>query len=168
MYETPGLQTLTQEFSFPDSNVNDLANVLTNAPLVGDGSIFGNRVAESTTSDGDVRRLHGFEPVSVPLLRFDVETRQHKTGTGVEIILEFSQPSRRRPYLAGQFVWLLTDSDDGTTAVLREEINTSIALSIVDRPLHGRRFSLRRYLFFAGGHQRLMKDVAANIRTLLA
>ena len=109
----------------------------------------------------------GFEPVPVPLLRFDVEMRQRRTETGVEVIVEFSQPDLRRPYLAGQFVWLLSDVDDGKAAVLREEINTPTALQIVERPLHGSRFNVRRFLFFAGGHKRLMKDVVRNIRDLL-
>ncbi|MCP4225289.1 MAG: hypothetical protein GY773_18275, partial [Actinomycetia bacterium] len=76
------------------------------------------------------------------------------------------QPQRRRPYLAGQGVWQLEDGPD-TTAVLREEINTSFALGIVSRPLHGSALSFRRWLFFAGGHQRLMKDLASNLRELL-
>ena len=80
---------------------------------------------------------------------------------------DFDQPQRRRPYLAGQFVWQLRDEAD-TTAVLHEEINTPTALAIVDRPLHGSPWSFRRWLFFAGGHQRLMKEATANIRHLLA
>ena len=111
--------------------------------------------------------MTGFEPVPLPLLRFDVEMRQQQTETGVEVIVEFSQPDLSQPYLAGQFVWLLSKTDDGTGAVLQEEINTSTALGIVARPLQRDRFSFRRVLFFVGGHKRLMKDVASNIRGLL-
>ena len=167
MSEQTRLRTITQTFSFPGSTADQLARVLASAPLVGDRSIFGNRTIESTSSEGNVRHVRGFEPAPVPLLRFDVEIRQRRTNNDVHVILEFSQPQRERPYLAGQFVWLLSDTAEGTAAVLQEEINTPTALQIVERPLHGHRPSLRRYLFFAGGHKRLMKDVAANIRSLL-
>ncbi len=81
------------------------------------------------------------------------------------VLLEFTQPQRCRPYLAGQFVWLLEDEPDA--AVLHEEINAPAALNIVNRPLHGSALSLRRWLFFNGGHQRLMKSVAGSISALL-
>ena len=168
MRERSGFGTLSQTFRFQSASMDDLANVLANAPLTGTGSIFGNRKTRSVSSEGNVRGMTGFEPVPVPLLRFDVEMRERRTETGIEVIVEFSQPDLRHPYLAGQFVWLLSDADNGKAAVLREEINTPSALSIVKRPLHGHRFSFRRFLFFAGGHKRLMKDVAANIRNLLA
>lgn len=167
MRDQAGLRTLTQTFRFPGATMDDLARVLADAPLVGERSIFGQRKAKSTESHGEVRQMHGFEPVPVPLLRFDVEMRQRRTEAGVQIIVEFSQPELKRPYLAGQFVWLLSDSDDRTAAVLREEINTPTALAIVERPLSGHRFSLRRFLFFSGGHERLMKAVASNIGRLL-
>ncbi|MDH3227461.1 MAG: hypothetical protein OEM67_10290 [Thermoleophilia bacterium] len=167
MHDQSGLRTLTQTFRFPGATADELACVLANAPLVGERSIFGNRVAKSTTSDGDSRQAYGFQPAPGGLLRFDVEIRQLRRQTGVQVTLEFSQPHRKRPYLAGQFVWLLSDADDGAAAILREEINTPTALAIVDRPLHGHRFSLRRYLFFAGGHKRLMRDVERNIASLL-
>ena len=167
MDDTAGLRTLNQTFRFPGASAGTLAQILAEAPLVGDGSIFGSRKVKSTTTEDDVRRAVGFEPAPIPLLRFDTELRQQRTDHGVQVILEFSQPDRQRPYLAGQFVWLLTDTDDGTAAVLQEEINTPVALGIVDRPLHGRRLSFRRWLFFAGGHRRLMKDVEKNITALL-
>ncbi len=109
----------------------------------------------------------GFQPVPLPLLRFDVELRQRRRETDTEVIVEFSQPHLKRPYLVGQFVWLLGDTDDGSGAVLQEEINTPAALEIVERPLHGHALSIRRFLFFAGGHKRLMESVAANLRRLL-
>jgi len=166
MRERPGLRTLTQTFSFPDASCDEVAAVLADAPLVGDRSIFGNRFARSTTTAGDVRRVLGFRPAPGPLLSFDVEMTQRRPESGVMVLVDFGQPTRTRPYLDGQFVWFLTDTDGGG-AVLREEINTDAALEVVERPLHGSRFSLRRLLFFSGGHQQVMKAVAANIRALL-
>ena len=167
MPEGSGFRTLSQSFRFPGATADELAHVLAEAPLVGEASILGNRVAKSTASEGGVRLVSGFQPAPGPLLRFDVEMRQVRTETGAQVVLEFSQPHRRRPYLAGQFVWLLSNAADGRAAVLQEEINTPTALAIVDRPLHGHRPSLRRYLFFAVGHKRVMRDVEANIAALL-
>lgn len=161
------MRELTQSFRFPGASKDRLAEILATAPLVGENSIFGNRKVTSTSTDADVRCAIGFEPAPIPLLRFDVKLRQQVADTNrTSVVLDFDQPGRSRPYLAGQFLWLLTDEPD-TTAVLREEINTPTALGIVDRPLHGSPMSVRRWLFFAGGHQRLMKDVAANLRLLL-
>ena len=166
MADKSDLRTLSQTFRFSETSMGDLARVLAKAPLTGAGSIFGNRKTKSTSTQAEVRKMIGFQPVPVPLLQFDVEMRQNRTEERVEVLIEFSQPELTRPYLAGQFVWLLTNTDEG--AVLQEEINTPRALSIVEQPLHGHRLSLRRLLFFAGGHQRLMKDVVANLRNLLS
>ncbi len=161
------MRELAQSFQFPGASGAQLADILATAPLVGQDSIFGNRKVKSTSTDVGVRRALGFEPAPIPLLRFDVEIRLQDTDSGTLAIVEFDQPQRRRPYLEGQFVWQLEDGPD-TTAVLREEINTPAALGIVNRPLHGSALSFRRWLFFAGGHQRLMKDLANNLRDLLA
>jgi len=59
------------------------------------------------------------------------------------------------------------DTPEGSGAELREEINTPPGLDIVARPLDGSGFGFRRFLFFAGGHKRLMKDVESNLRALL-
>ena len=163
--DTSGLRRLSQTFTFDGADVDDVARVLAEEPLVGPNSVFGNKKVKKAGSAGAVRRLEGFEPAPVPLLRFDVELRQEPTDDGVQVLVEFSQPARHRPYLAGQFVWLLSAGGHG--AVLDEEINTPTALEIVDRPLCGHRFSIRRWLFFAGGHQRLMAEATANIRALL-
>ena len=160
------MRTLTQTFRFPGSQAADLMRVFAEAPLVGGGSIFGNRSVRSTASDGGVRRINGFEPAPVPLIRFDVEMRLRHSEPEPHVVVEFSQPERKRPYLEGQFVWLMSDAEE-KGAVLTEEINTPRALSFVEKPLHGRPFSARRWLFFAGGHARLMKDAVANLRTLL-
>ncbi len=167
MQHEPVLRTLSQTFRFPGVDADAVAHVLAEAPLIGERGIFGNRTTKSTATDGDTRFVEGFEPVPIPLLRFDVSLRRQRADGDVRVVVEFSQPDRARPYLSGQFVWLIGNSDDRTAAVLQEEINTPVALGIVDRPLHGHRFSLRRWLFFAGGHQRLMKDVQANIGRLL-
>ncbi|MCP4385665.1 MAG: hypothetical protein GY798_30365 [Hyphomicrobiales bacterium] len=159
------LRTLSQTFRFEDADTSRLAEVLAQAPLVGAGSIFGKRTILTTASEGETRIIHGFEPV--PLFRFDVMMQPRAIDTGVEVIVTFSQPERRRPYLAGQFVWLLSDAEDQTAAILREEINTPVALAIVDEPLDGAPYSLRRFLFFAGGHKKLMQDMATNLRALL-
>lgn len=161
-----GLRTLSQTFTFAGADVDDVARVLAEAPLVGPNSVFGNKKVKSAAPPGKVRRTEGFEPAPVPLLRFDVELRQEPTDRGVHVLVEFSQPGRKHPYLEGQFVWLLSAGDQG--AILNEEINTPTALDIIDRPLHGRRFSVRRWLFFAGGHKRLMAEATTNIRTLLS
>ncbi|MGI9657562.1 MAG: hypothetical protein ACR2OD_01540, partial [Gaiellaceae bacterium] len=168
MHDRSGLRELSQTFTFPNATSAELADVLARAPLVGRGSIFGKKVTSSTRSEGNVRYAYGFQPAPGPLLRFDVVLTQAPSNRGLMVRLELLQPSRRRAYLEGQFVWLLTDAPDSSGAVLQEEINTPTALELVDRPLHGSPFSLRRFLFFAGGHERLMKDAAANIRQLLA
>ena len=167
MADRRGLRTLSQTFTFPGATAEEVAHVLATAPLVGDSSIFGARTTESTSTDGAVRSVIGFEPVPIPLLRFDVTMTQQRADDGATIVLEFRQPSRRRPYLAGQFVWLIGDGDGDSGAVLQEEINTPAALDLVDEPLHGTPFSLRRLLFFSGGHRRLMQDVIGNIGALL-
>lgn len=161
------MREMRQTFRFASTSARALADLLATAPLVGADSIFGNRSVQSTRTEAGVRHLKGFEPVPVPLFRFDIELRQRLAGSGAIVVLEFSQPELDRPYLAGQFVWELEDGPDGT-AVLREEINTPAALGIVSRPLHGASPSLRRWLFFTGGHQRVMMEVAANLRSLLA
>jgi hypothetical protein len=163
--DTSDLRRLSQTFPFDGAAVDDVARVLAEEPLVGPRSVFGDKKAKTAGAAGAVRRIEGFEPAPVPLLRFDVELRQEPTDDGVRVLVEFSQPGRKRPYLVGQFVWLLSAGGNG--AVLDEEINTPTALEIVDRPLHGHRFSVRRWLFFAGGHKRLMTEATANIRALL-
>lgn len=160
------MRELVQTFRFPGTNAEQLAEVLATAPLVGDNSIFGRRKATSTSTEPGLRRALGFEPAPVPLLRFDVTISLHDRATGPLAIVDFAQPWRRRPYLAGQFIWQLEDAD-GTAAVLREEINTPTALKTVSRPLHGSPLSFRRWLFFSGGHQRLMMEATANLRGLL-
>lgn len=160
------MRELVQAFRFAGATKEELADVLSTAPLLGDRSIFGSRRVESTSTEDGARRAIGFEPVAIPLLRFDVGIQRHDAGSEIRFIVEFSQPGQRRPYLVGQFVWLLGE-DSGPTAVLREEINTATALEIVDTPLHGAPLSFRRWLFFSGGHQRLMKVVAANLRSLM-
>ncbi len=161
------MRELTQTFHFPGASADRLAHVPASAPLVGEASIFGKRNVRGTATADGVRRAVGFEPAPIPLLRFDVEMRQETTRSGSLVLLEFSQPERSRPYLAGQFIWELVDEPD-ETAVLHEHINTTQALAIVSSPLHGPRPSLRRELFFRGGHQRLMKDTASNLHSLLA
>ena len=161
------MREIRQTFRFASTSSKALADVLATAPLVGADSIFGIRNVESTWTGAGERHLKGFEPAPIPLLRFDIHMQHRLTGSGAFVVLEFSQPECVRPYLAGQFVWALEDGPDGT-ALLREEINTLAALEIVSRPLHGSSLSFRRWLFFAGGHQRLMKEVAANVRSLLA
>ncbi len=161
------MRELAQTFRFPGASAEQLTHVLATAPLIGDESIFGNRTVKSTSTDRDVRRAVGFEPAPIPLLRFDVAIRQQESDTGTLVILEFTQPHRRRPYLAGQFVWQLHDGHQAT-AVLQEDINTPTALGIVNRQLHGSPLSFRRWVFFTGGHHRLMKEVADNLRSLLA
>ncbi|MGI9605949.1 MAG: hypothetical protein ACR2P0_07390 [Acidimicrobiales bacterium] len=160
------MRELAQTFRFGGVTSDRLAEVLATAPMVGSASIFGNRTTKSTSTEGNVRRAIGFEPAPIPLLCFDVEMTQQAADNGLSVVLDFTQPARRNPYLAGQFVWFLEDDSDG--ALLREEINTPAALEIVGRPLHGSGRSLRRWLFFSGGHQRLMKDVVVNIEALLA
>lgn len=160
------MRELTQTFRFREATKDRLAEILATAPLVGENSIFGNRRVGSTSTEAGIRQAIGFEPAPIPLLRFDVKLQQQVTDDLITVILDFEQPGRVRPYLAGQFVWLLSD-EPGPTAVLREEINTPAALSIVEQPLHGSPMSFRRWLFFAGGHQRLMKDATDNLEHLL-
>lgn len=163
--DQPKLRTLTQTLRFPDATVDDLSRVLAEAPLIGPQSIFGERVKGSPTGHGDARAITGFRPAWG--FRFDVAMRQQRSGDGVRVTVDVSQPHRGRPYLDGQFVWLLTDDPDGPAAVLREEINTPAALALVDRPVSGHRFSLKRYAFFEVGHERVMEDLHQNVNALL-
>lgn len=48
-----------------------------------------------------------------------------------------------------------------------EQINTDRALQIVGQPLGGRKTSLRRWLFFRLGHQRVMVGATKAIAALL-
>lgn len=159
------MRTLEQTFRFPGATKDQLAGLFAAAPLVGDNSIFGNRKVASVSSDGPVRRALGFEPAPIPLLRFDVAFHQEAIDDATVVVVEFAQPSKRRPYLGGGFIWRLEDDGDG--AILNEEINTPAALAIVSGPLDGASPSFRRWLFFAGGHKRLMHDVADNLEALL-
>lgn len=83
MPEQSGLRTISQTFEFPGATLDGLAQVLATAPLTGPASIFGKRKTQSVSSAENVRKITGFEPVPLPLLRFDLEIRQRQIATGV-------------------------------------------------------------------------------------
>ena len=156
-----GLDTLEQRFQFtgPAVTAAVLKELLRTAPLVGKGSVFGDRPGVEVEAGEGSRSLRGFSPA--PGFRFDVDLTERAGGFTVN----FSQPDRDVPYLQGSFLWLI--SDDGTDAVLDEQINTAQALEVVDEPLGGSRPSLRRWLFFRAGHKQVMNGAVTNLAALV-
>jgi len=158
-----GHTTLEQRFRFEGegANAEAIGQLLLQAPLIGDASVFGGRPGEEGTRTEQSRSLRGFSPA--PGFRFDVDLTRRGEG---EFFVRFSQPERRAPYLQGDLLWLIADEDDGT--VFDEQINTDRALKIVSEPLGGLQPSLRRWLFFRLGHKQVMDGATRNIATLLS
>lgn len=156
-----GETTLEQTFQFEaDVNAAMVADLLRSAPLVGEGSIFGDRPGHEETDDAGSRHLRGFSPA--PGFRFDVDLAERDEGV---FVASFSQPHSRRPYLEGDVVWLLRDESGGT--LFHEEINTDLALATGGgQPLSGEGPSLRRWLFFRVGHAQVMRGAIDNIARL--
>ncbi len=157
-----GLATLEQRFAFagPAASADAIERVLLTAPLTGPGSIFGERPGTERVGDLPVRSVRDFVPA--PAFRFDVELERLDTHV---ILVRFSQPDRRRPYLRGELVWTVADNADGAT--LDEQINTTGCRERGVEPLGGVRPSLRRWLFFRVGHRRVMDTAMANVAALL-
>lgn len=156
-----GQTTLEQRFHFEGADAEAIAEVLRNAALVGDASVFGNRPGREDDRSGETRSLRGFSPA--PGFRFDVDLVDRDDG---RLVVRFTQPDREVPYLAGAFVWAMVDEPGG--AALDEQINTELAMGIVDAPLGGGGPSLRRWLFFRVGHQQVMRGATRNIAALLS
>jgi hypothetical protein len=148
--------TLEQQFRFKGTTADAITHALLNQPLVGDGSVFGNRPGREEPAAGAGRYLRGFSPA--PTFRFDVTIRQVAPNT---FVVGFAQPDRPTPYLEGEIVWFL--SNDNDDAIFDEQINTPRALEHATKPLSGTRRSLRRWLFFRMGHKRVMDDAVKNI-----
>lgn len=157
------LTTLEQQFRFEgaDTTAAAISNVLRTAPLVGETSIFGPRPGQAHSDTGSSRHLSGFSPA--PGFRFDVELTELDDG---EFLVRFSQHDRAVPYLEGDLLWIVTDLDG--SVLFDEQINTDRALQIVLKPLTGPSPSLRRWLFFRMGHQRVMAQATDNIAALLS
>ena len=153
------LTTLEQRFLFTGAKTAAIRNVLATAPLVGARSIFGDRPGTEGTDPEGVRTLAGFSPA--PGFRFDVTMSRLKAGL---FVVRFSQPDRRVPYLAGEFVWAIQKVNGGT--MFNEEINTEAAMNTVSEPLAGSGRSVRRWLFFRAGHKRVMDGATRNIAVL--
>ena len=117
------LRTLSEQFLFPGASSDRLAKLLWEAPLIGDDSIFGEHPEARAEDATDVRHVSSFSPA--PGFRFDVEMRRHDAGT---FLMGFRQPTRIRPYLSGDFVWFVTQSQEG--ALFDEQINTARALEV--------------------------------------
>lgn len=156
-----GGDTLHQRFRFqgPGVSAAAIADVLATEPMVGERSIFGTRPGREVSGPGRTRGVRGFSPA--PGFRFDVDVTEQDGS----LVLRFSQPDRREPYLEGEALWTISDDADG--AVLDEQINTERALEVVTQPLDGPRRSLRRWLFFRLGHRRVMAGAMDNIAALL-
>ncbi len=158
-----GLTTLEQGFRFEGEGAaaDAICRLLLTAPLTGTDSVFGDRPGEEgRRTDSSSRTLRGFSPA--PGFRFDVDLAQHRNGV---LLVRFSQPDRKVPYLQGDFVW--TVADDGDGAVFEEQINTEKALEVASEPLAGPRPSVRRWLFFRAGHKQVMNRAASNLAALL-
>lgn len=157
-----GLRTLEQRFRFTGegATADEIAAVLLTAPITGGGSIFGERPGKLATRTEASWTLVGFSPA--PGFRFDVHLDRQSQSL---FLVRFSQPDRNTPYLAGEFVWSITDEGDG--AVLDEQINTERAAEVVSEPLTGPRSSIRRWLFFRVGHPQVMRRATGNVATLV-
>ncbi len=155
-----GRDALQQKFLFAGVEAAAVADVLLTAPLVGDGSVFGNRPGAEQDRTATSRALRGFSPA--PGFRFDVDLASR--GEGV-FVVRFSQPGRSVPYLEGDLLWTITDEAGG--AVFDEQINSDRALRSVSMPLAGTRPSLRRWIFFRVGHKQVMAGATKNIAAIL-
>lgn len=158
-----GRTSLEQEFRFTGDALDVAAvdAVLFGAPLVGERSIFGPRPGTEVAQDECSRQLRGFSPV--PGFRFDVTMT--RLGEGL-FRVRFSQPERARPYLEGDAVWSVR-AEPGAV-VFDEQINTERALTTGGQPLGGPAPSLRRWLFFRMGHERVMATATTNVASLLS
>ena len=158
---THGLTTLVQRFRFEGTDAAAIVDLLLTAPLIGEDSIFGKRPGSVGRRTAATRTLEGFSPA--PGFVFDVELSQQEDAV---FRVRFAQPQRKVPYLAGDFSWAL--SDEGSAAVFDEQINTEQAFHVASEPLNGSKPSLRRWLFFRVGHQRVMAGATKNIAALLS
>lgn len=167
-----GRGSLEQQFRFTGdrANADAILDVLLTAPLVGEHSIFGNRPGEEEGTVDRSRRVRGFSPA--PGFRFDVELAERDSTTvrgassrGSAVVVRFTQPDRDVPYLEGELLWIVRDQLDGP--VLDEQINTPTVLQDLGAPLGGPKRSLRRWLFFKVGHQRVMRRAVRNIAQIL-
>lgn len=158
-----GLVTLEQRFRFegPGVSATAIGDLLLQAPLTGDGSIFGERPGAEGPRSTASRSLRAFSPA--PGFRFDVHLERRDAGL---FSVRFAQPDRKVPYLQGVFMWGIEDGNGG--AVFHEQINTVRALEVGGEPVSGPKPSLRRWLFFRMGHERVMAAATTNIAALLA
>ena len=156
-----GRDTLEQRFEFAGDGVDAdaIADVLLNAPLTGENSVFGNRPGKETARTDGSRSMVGFSPA--PGFRFDVAITPHDRSFHVR----FTQPDRTVPYLQGDLLWSISDETHG--AVFDEQINTQQALAVLTEPLTGDRRSLRRWLFFRMGHKQVMSRATRNLGDIL-
>ncbi len=157
-----GHPTLVQRFLFSGdgASATAVAGLLEAAPLVGPASLFGSRPGSEESAATGERRLCGFSPV--PGFRFDVAMRRHE---GNRFLVRISQDERTSPYLEGDLLWRIDDATEGV--VFEEQINTQVALDNDAELLTGAPRSLRRWLFFRLGHERVMWDLTANLAALL-
>ena len=155
-----GRTSLIQEFQFTGVTADAIADVLMSAPLLGPGSIFGERPGEEVAAKDNARGMRGFSPVAG--FRFDVDMTRRDRHL---FVVRFSQPGRRNAYLNGDAVWSLIDADDGS--LFDEQINTPAASRVGATPLSGSRPSLRRWLFFRVGHRQVMTGSTRNIASLV-
>lgn len=154
------LTTLEQQFRFTGASAGAVTGLLLTAPLTGPDSIFGDRPGTEDPGSESTRTLRGFSPA--PGFRFDVELSRPEKHV---LLVRFSQPDRRVPYLRGELVWRVFDENGA--AVLEEQINTERAMEVASDPLTGPRPSLRRWLFFRAGHKQVMSRATDNLASLL-
>lgn len=159
--ERNGLTTLNQRFVFENVTTERLTKVIWERPLVGNGAIFGNLAREGQdTPKGRLAR--DFRPA--PTFCFDVRIRKEAEGM---FIVNFSQPGRDVPYLAGDALWTIYDSPTGEGALLVEHINDLTAVEKRCLPLTGAKPSLRRWFFFRFGHANVMDTLVKRVAALL-
>lgn len=167
------LTTLEQRFRFEGRGITarGFADLLLAAPLVGPGSVFGNKKGQE---DKDARTeklriLRGFSPA--PFFTFDLKIQRIDDSVkgSPTFLVRFSQPDAFVPCVLGGCIWIFRD--EGVRAgvvVLDEQINTEKAAEVGAEPLTGESFSLRRALFFRIGHPKVMVQVTENLAALLA
>ena len=154
-----GHTTLSQTFFFERASAEALAEALWEKPLIGSHSVFGPQKRAEVGRDDERRTLRDFSPA--PGFLFDVVMIRK----GNDFVVQFSQPRRDVPILAGEILWSFRDVEGG--AVLQEEINTELASEHVSHPLSGPKPSVRRWVFFRVGHAQVMKNATRNLAGLV-
>ncbi len=155
-----GLASLEQKFRLSGTTASAVADVMWTRAMIGAASILGEQPRARFETVGEARVVRDFSPV--PGFRFDVALRRTSPSS---FIVRFDQPDRATPYLRGEFLWSVSDSDGA--AIFDEQINTPEARNHITEPLDGPKPSLRRWMFFRAGHAKVMDQALERVAALL-